>query len=176
MRSWRVLSCTGTSSKPKKYSSLALRPDTKACLPSMITSLRWSRFFKLEMSTCLLDSIGADGENLDVVFFSKRQDQRIEAAEDFLVRVERVDHESDLHAGARALNELDDQALREVAGPDDVELNVNRRRGLLERSKKPLPRFSVVELGVKRVALNETRLGGLIEAPVERAATRSVAE
>ncbi len=96
-----------------------------------------------------------DRENLDVVFFSQREEQRVEAAEDFFVRVEGVDHESNLHAGACALNELHDQELGEIAGPDHVELNVDRRRSLLERSKEPVARFFVVELRVKRVALDE---------------------
>ena len=115
-------------------------------------------------------------KNLDAVFRSKRLDQRIDTAQNFFVRIEGIDHEPDLHAGSRSLNELDDQVLGEVAGPDDVELNVNRGGGLVERGEETPARFSIVELRMKRVALDEMRFGGLIEAPIERIAARSVAQ
>ena len=81
-------------------------------------------------------------ENLDVVFSPKRLDERIETPKDLFVRVERVDHEPDLHASARPLDELHDQVLGEVAGPDHVELKVNGRDGPLDCGKEPLPRFA----------------------------------
>ena len=72
-------------------------------------------------------------QRFDVRFLLQRLNERIDSTEHFLVRVERIGHESDLDAGAGTLDELDDEPLGEIAWSDDVELDVDGRARLIER-------------------------------------------
>ena len=67
----------------------------------------------------------AHRKHLDVGLLLQREDERVDASEDFLIGVERVHHEPHLHAIPGALNQLDDELLGEMARTDDVELDVD---------------------------------------------------